>query len=249
LTFTGKIFNRMRERPITSVPRPVLTLLAIAVATQIAVKLFTPAPIAKAQDLPDAPASAVLRLASFGDPRTFAKLLMLYVQAYDYRAGNTISYQNLDYGHLENWLSRIIKLDPESQYPLLAASRLYAEVPNESKQRSMLEFIYRHFLDDPNRRWPWMAHAAFLAKHRLRDLPLARRYAHALAEHATAADIPPWVGQMEIFVLEDMNELQAARIAIGAYVQSGRLTDPAERRFLEKQLTRIEAKSGTGGSQ
>lgn len=239
----------MRERPIFSVPRPALILLALAATTQIAVKLLAPAPIAQAQDLPAAPAAAALRLASFGDSRTLAKLLMLYVQAFDYRAGNTTPYQNLDYDRLEDWLARIIELDHESQYPLLAASRLYAEVSSEFKQRSMLEFIYRHFLDDPNRRWPWMAHATLLAKHRLHDLPLARRYAHALAQHTTAADVPPWVGQMEIFILEDMNELQAARIAIGAYVQSGRLTDPAERRFLEQQLERIEAKSGTRRGQ
>ena len=47
----------------------------------------------------------------------------------------------------------------------------------------MLEFVYREFLLDPNRRWPWLAHATVLAKHRLHDLPLALRYAGCAPAH------------------------------------------------------------------
>jgi hypothetical protein len=68
----------------------------------------------------------------------------------------------------------------------------------------MLEFIHEQYLLDPNRRWPWLAHAALLAKHRLRDLPLARRYAADIDRRTTAADVPLWAKQMEVFILEDM---------------------------------------------
>jgi hypothetical protein len=117
-------------------------------------------------------------------------------------------------------------------------------VPVESKQRSMLEFIYRQFLLDPNRRWPWLANATVIAKHRLDDLPLALRYAQALQRYATAANVPLWAKQMEAFILEDMNELEAARVVIGGYLQSGSITDPAELRFLEKHLKDLEARTG-----
>jgi hypothetical protein len=49
---------------------------------------------------------------------------------------------------------------------------------------------------------------------------------------------------MEIFILEDMNELEAARIMIGGLLQSGTLTDPAEIRFLKERLDRLEARLG-----
>ena len=106
----------------------------------------------------------------------------------------------------------------------------------------MLEFVYRQFFVDPNRRWPWLAHAAAIAKHRLKDLPLARRYAGAIQRDATADDVPLWAKQMEIFILEDMNELQTARIMIGGYIQSGKVKDPAELRFLEERLKQLEAR-------
>src|SRR6266700_2186049 len=73
-------------------------------------------------------------------------------------------------------------------------------------------------------------------------LPLARRYAAAIQRHATADDVPLWAKQMEIFILEDMDELQTARIMIGGYIQSGKVKDPAELRFLEERLKQLEAR-------
>jgi hypothetical protein len=154
-------------------------------------------------------------------------------------------YRDLDYDRLESWLARILELDPQGQYPLLAASRLYAEVPVESKQRSMLDFIYREFLLDPNRRWPWLAHATAIAKHRLHDLPLARHYARAIQRRAVADNVPLWAKQMEAFIAEDMDELETARVIIGGYLQSGSIKDPAELKFLEQHLKELEARERT----
>ena len=234
----------MAERPLAHVPRLVLAFLFAGLAAQVGWKAASPPPPAEAVDLPPAPGIAALRLASFGDPIALAKVLMLYLQAFDYQSGSKVPYRELDYGRLEGWLERILELDPQGQYPLLAASRLYAEVPDESKQRSMLEFIHAQFLLDPNRRWPWLAHAAIIAKHRLRDLPLARRYAAAIQRHVTAGNVPIWARQMEIFILEDLNELEAARIMIGGYLESGKINDPAELRFLDQHLKQLEAARG-----
>jgi hypothetical protein len=233
----------MTQRSISGVPRAVMALLGLGLAAQITLKGAAPPPRAAAEDLPPAPGIAALRLASFGEPVALAKALMLYLQAYDYQSGSRIPYRDLDYDRLEGWLARILELDPQGQYPLLAASRLYAEVPVETKQRSMLEFVYREFLLDPNRRWPWLAHATVIAKHRLHDLPLALRYAQAIQRHATAADVPLWAKQMEAFILEDMNELEAARLVIGGYLQSGAVKDPAELRFLDERLRELEARA------
>ena len=231
----------MSQRSIGVVPRGVLVLFAVGLAAQIGLKASAPPPRAAAEDLGPAPSIAALRLASFGDPVALGKGLMLYLQAFDYQSGSKVPYRDLDYDRLEAWLARILELDPSGQYPLLAASRLYAEVPVEAKQRSMLEFVYRQYLLDPNRRWPWLAHATAIAKHRLHDLPLALRYARAIQRYAVADNVPLWARQMEIFILEDMNELETARLIIGGYLQSGRVKDPAELRFLDERLKQLEA--------
>lgn len=232
----------MAERALSDVPKVVLAVLAGALALQIALKLAHPVAAPAASDLQSPPSQSSLRLASLGDPIPLAKLLMLYLQSFDYQALNRIPYQALNYDTVQQWLLRVLWMDPKSQYPLLAASRLYAEVPDQTKTRLMLEFVYRQFLEDPDRRWPWLAHAAVIAKHRLKDLPLARRYAAAIQQHAGGPNVPLWAKQMEVFILEDMNELDTARIMIGGLLSSGTVHDPAEIRFLDQRLRDIEAR-------
>jgi hypothetical protein len=232
----------MHERPISAVPRIVMLGLAVLLAMQLALKATLPAPAAAASDLHALPSLPILRLAANGDPAPLAKLLMLYLQAFDRSAANAISYQALDYDRLIDWLEKIVDLDPAGQYPLHAASRIYAEVPDPEKKRKMLDLVYRRFFADPDRRWPWLAHAASVAKHQLRDLPLAQRYAAALQAKATGPAVPLWARQMEAFILEDMDELETARIMIGGFVQSGQVKDAGELRFLEQRLQEIEAR-------
>jgi hypothetical protein len=165
---------------------------------------------------------------------------MLYVQAFDLGAGNALPYRRLDYGRLRAWLRAILDADPRSDYPLFAAARVYAEVDDPARARVMLDFVHDAFLEDPNRRWSALAHAALLAKHRLKNLPLARRYAADLQRLTTDPTVPLWAKQMELFILEDMNELEAAKIMLGGLLESGRLQDPGERRFLKERLDELE---------
>jgi hypothetical protein len=224
------------------VPAWLWAALAATLALQIAWRSASPAPSFEESDLPPPPGPQALRLASFGEPEAAARIAMLYLQAFDLGGANAAPYQKLDYRRLVGWLRSVLALDPRSEYPLFSAARVYAEVPDAERCRLMLEFIYEEFLLDPNRRWPWLAHAALLAKHRLKDLPLARRYAAAIDRRTTAENVPLWARQMEIFILEDMNELEAARIMLGGLLASGAVRDPDEARFLRHRLEELEAR-------
>ncbi len=235
----------MNERPLTDVPRTVLFTLLIAFSLQLAGKALQPPPRAQASDLDSTPSRIVLQLAGFGDTVPVAKLLMLHLQAFDLQGANQIAYRQLDYDRLSDWLERILELDPTGQYPLHAASRIYAEVQDQNRQRKMLDFVYNSFFADPDRRWRWLAHAAVIAKHQLKDLPLARRYAAAIQQHARGKDVPLWARQMEAFILEDMDELESAKIMIGGFIASGQVSEAGELRFLEDRLKEIELRLQT----
>ena len=230
----------MRVRPLRDVPGWVTAAVLAGLAIQIAWATLQPAPHARAEDLPRPPSLGVARLVSLGEPVAAAKLTILYLQAFDYRAGARVPYRNLDYHALIGWLDVILALDPFGQYPLMSAARIYAEVPDPVRSRMMLELVYRQYLRDPNRRWPWLAHAALVAKHRLKDLPLARRYAIALQQNTTAPDVPLWVKQMEPFIRADMGELEQARILIGGLLASGQVRDRRDAEMLERRLRMIE---------
>ncbi|MGH8671310.1 MAG: hypothetical protein ACREUA_04635, partial [Burkholderiales bacterium] len=157
--------------------------------------------------------------------------------------GISIPFRDLDYTRAIGWLETILQLDPVAQYPLLLAAQVYSQVPMEAKQRRMLDFVYRQFFSDPNRRWRYLAHAAVMAKHRLKDLALALKYAQAIARHATGAEVPHWAQQMPIFILEEMGEVESAKILLGALLTSDSIADPHERYFLAQRFTELEAKS------
>jgi hypothetical protein len=222
-------------------PRSVLLAVLLALALQIAWQASRPPPRARAQDLPPAPSLAALKLAALGDPVALSKATMLYVQGFDEQAGISIAWRQLDYTTVATWLQRVLDLDPRGQYPLLAASEVYGAVTDPARARLMLDLVYANYLEDPDRRWPWLAHAALVARHRLHDLPLARRYAEAIRRHATGAAVPPWARELEIFIAEDMNERDAARALIGGLLRSGQITDPHELQFLSDRLDQLNA--------
>src|SRR5437899_999182 len=104
------------ERPLSAVPLLVWGVLVAALAAQIALRTLQAPSAPRAADLPLAPSAQALRLASFGEPNALARVMMLYLQAFDSGAGNTQPYRRLDYGRLVGWLEAIVALDPRSEY-------------------------------------------------------------------------------------------------------------------------------------
>jgi hypothetical protein len=222
------------------VSRPAWLLLLLALAAQMGWHAARPGAKARYLALGPPPPIEALRLLAFGEDALLARLLALWLQAHDTQPGISVPLASLDYERVKQWLSRSLELDPRTRYPLLSATRIYAVVRDPARQRDMLEFVHQQFLRAPERRWRWMAEAAILAKHRLHDLPLALRYARAITEHATTA--PAWARDMSVVVLEDMGELEAARLLVGGLLHDGRVRDPHEIRFLERKLAEIEAR-------
>jgi len=91
--------------------------------------------------------------------------------------------------------------------------------------------------------WRWLAHVVITAKHELKDFDLALKYANALADEATGIDIPYWAKDMKIIVLEDMGQVEAAKILVGALIDSEEITDPYELNFLVQKIEVLEEKS------
>jgi hypothetical protein len=233
---TGK--RRSAERPLGVVPRWVLAVLGVAAAAQIGFAAMRPPPEANAEALTPPPPLSLLRVAAAGEPIATGYTLDLLLQAYDNQPGISIPFAELDYGRVIAWLATILELDPLSEYPLLMAAQVYSLVPDLARGRLMLEFVHEQFLRDPGRRWRWLAHAAITAKHRLHDDALALRYARDITRLAPSA--PGWARQMQIFILEDIGELDSAKILLGGLIESGEVKDERELHFLTERLKSLK---------
>ena len=232
----------MQVRSLRAVPRSIMIFGVTLLTLQITWRAMQAAPSAYAEALTPPPSIIAAQFASLGEPITLAGLLALRLQAFDNQPGISIPFAALDYTRVAAWLGTLLALDPNSNYPLLMSSYLYAQVPDPAKQRLMLDFTYQQFVLNPARRWRYLAHAALIAKHGLHDLPLALRYARAIQQYANDPNIPHWASQMPIFILEDMGEREAAKIELGALLATGSITDPQEKHFLTERYLALSSK-------
>lgn len=238
--------NWRKDRPLHDVPVLIWGLLLLTILLQLFWHSQQPAIVARASALePPLPTQAYI-LSSLDEPLAMAKILNLWLQSYDDQPGISLSFKQLDYPRIAQWLDLSLALDPKGRYPLLAATRVYGSVNDLKRKRFMMDYVYKKFNDDPNRRWIWLAYAVVIAKHELKDLPLALKYATALTEKATGKNVPYWARDMKIFVLEDLGEVEDAKALVGGLLASGAITDKHELAFLSAKIKALEKKSTSG---
>jgi hypothetical protein len=233
-----KLFYR-DERTAASVPLLISLVLILSLSVQVIWSLQKDEIKVEEKILPDPPRQSTLLLLGLNDPLVISKIAMLWLQAFDNQAGVSVPFQNLDYTTITKWLDLCLQLDPKSQYPLLASSRLYTLVSDEEKIREMINFTYEKFLEDPVGRWQWIAHSIYIAKHRLMDLDTALIYARALRVNTGEGDAPYWARHMEVYITEDLGDIEATKILIGGLLESGAVTDPNEIKFLTNRLKKL----------
>ena len=232
-----------KDRPVRDVPKWVKITLVCALVLQLLWHSMQDPVVAKAEDLAPPLSTRTYVMSSLGEPIATAKFLNLWLQAFDNQPGASISFHQLNYPRLTRWLDTILELDPRGHYPMLVAARVYGSIKDPQKQRIMMDYIFYKFNEDPNKYWRWLAHVVIMAKHELKDFDLALKYANALAEKATGENVPYWAKDMKIIVLEDMGELEAAKILVGALIESKEITDPYELNFLAHKIEVLEEKS------
>jgi len=188
-------------------------------------------------DLRTPPPAMVVRTVALGENVFAGYLVMAFLQNVDVPLGRATPLADLERSTLIRWLDLGLDLDPDTGYPLLLAARHYAETGTPAQRRMMLDWVYRRFEERPNQRWPWLAHAVFVARHVLNDNTLAEFYAAALRTQVSDPTVPSWVRQMDLLLRADLGETADARVILGGLIAAGQIRSPAELKFLESRLS------------
>jgi len=234
---------RRSERPLLSLPRPLLLGFLLLLALQALHHHIDRRSIEfHYQPLGEPFSAAVYRGLAMGSTQLFGYLLALRLQLHDNQAGQHFRYQLIDYDRLVDWLDQISEVSEGTEYPMLLASRVYTTTSDQAQLRRILEFIERRFDDDPQLHWRRLAEASVIAKHKLGDLDMALGMARKLARQPASVEMPPWARDFEFLLLADLNEVESAIAIIEAMLQSGAVHDPDELRFLQSKLSDFQQK-------
>jgi hypothetical protein len=228
---------RRSERPLLSLPRPLLLAFVLLLVAQAVHHHFDRERLESSYRGLSQPFSAnIYRGLAMGSEQLLGYLLAIRLQLHDNQVGQHFNYKLIDYRLLIEWLDRITEISPGTEYPLLLASRVYTSTGDPEQLRQILGFIEYRFDDDPQLHWRRLAEACITARHKLGDLDLALRLARKLAQQPASVDMPNWARDFEFLLLAELNELESAIAIIEALLQTESVNDPDERRFLQEKL-------------
>lgn len=232
---------KQRQRKLHQVPVYALLGMLILFAVQLSHHHWFKSSIIDSYKALRQPASAdFYKAIALGSDRLWSYLLLLGVQLHDNQRGRHINYIHLNYETLQDWLLTLYELNPLSDYPAFLAARVYGQVPDKNKVRTMITVIETLFRRNPQQHWRRMTEACLLAKHQLQDLPLALKLAKDINTLPKTIKLPFWARDMELVLLDELNQFESAQLLISSMLQSGEIRDEDEIRFLKFRLLKIQ---------
>ncbi len=241
---------RRSERSLSGLPRPLLIGFVLILSIQILMHRQADIRQADSYRPLSSPFSVpVFTGLSMGSEKLLSYLLVLRLQLHDNQVGRHVRYDYIDYTTLVEWLSRINQLNPDSEYPMLLASRVYSQTKDKSRLRLLLGFIDETFTKDPQLHWRRQAEATVIAKHQLGDLKLALAMAQKLSDQPDSVKMPRWARDMHFLLLGDLNEFETGIIIVQALLKEGDITDGDETRFLQEKLLHFQQKLSEFGQK
>jgi hypothetical protein len=189
--------------------------------------------------VPAPPTSEALDIMALGDRQFLYRALGLEVQNFGDTAGRFTPLLEYDYARLGEWFERLDRLDPVADYAPAIAANYYGLTPTRADTRHIVTYLAAHARRDIARKWRWLAQAAYMARHKLKDLPLALDLARELAQLSNRhPGLPVWTRSMPAFILAEMGETEAARTLLGAILESEPGLSPEEVRGMRGHLRR-----------
>lgn len=194
--------------------------------------------------VPPVPSKNGAMSATLGDPEFSYRTYALELQNLGDSGGRTTPLHEYDYKKLLKWFSLLNDLNPASNHlPHIAAYYFGAiRLPPDVAAKNagiLIEYLARVGQNPAGEKWRYLAHAVYLAQHRVKDLNLALDLAYILSKMklSDGRQLPFWAQQMPAFVLKEKGENEAAKELALDMLRTGKDLPPQEIGFLKSFLT------------
>lgn len=213
-------------------------VLVAAVAAQVALWSRT-RDIRPPQDiLGPAPSALALEVSALGERQMLYRWLALTLQHAGDTGGRTTPLSAYDLDLVATWLHRLEGLDDRALHAPTLAAYYFGQTQTPERLGPIIDYLIEAAPHAPEARWRFLAHAVFLARHRLHDAQRALRAAQALA--ALPVDgLPVWARQMPAIILADMGEAEMAAAIVQGILDSQPDLSAEELSLLRAFLERV----------
>lgn len=157
--------------------------------------------------VPDVPSKDVVKALSLGDEQFYFRVLAMQIQNSGDTYGRFTPLKDYDYDKLSKWFYLLDELDNESDYIVSLATYYFSQTQNTPDVRYMVDYLYDHAKDRPEKKWWWLIQAMYLANHKLENKPLALEVGQPLLD---AKGIPLWARHFPAFIYEQQGEIEQA---------------------------------------
>lgn len=188
--------------------------------------------------VPPVPSMRTATLMTLGDRELAYRSGALTLQTLGDGGGRVVPLKDYDYHKLGAWFDVLDELDPASDHvPMIAAYYFGASyVPGDIAV--IVKYLSRIGDSPAGQKWRWLAHAAYLARHRMDNLDLALDLAYKLTriQPLNGKPLPIWARQMPAFLLNAQGDKAASRQLIEEMLSSADDLHPNEVNFMKGYL-------------
>ncbi len=184
------------------------------------------------------PSPFSMQLSLLGDRQLAFRLAAARLQNAGDTFGQLTRLRDYEMPIIVAWLSLLDRLDAHSQAAPTMAGLYFGRHPNKEAIASIVNYLERHAMRDPARKWWWLVQASYMANTKLKDTGRALELAHKAA--AVEAEVPIWVRQLPAFIHEQRGEKEHALQLIEAILAEAASLKTEEiaymRYFIEERL-------------
>lgn len=192
---------------------------------------------ARWEGVPPVPTKNGARIMTLGDEQFSYRFGAITLQNLGNSGGRVTAVKDYDYKKLGAWFWLLHGLDPASNHVPMMAAYYFGGTQVPEDVAVVVEYLATVGQNPVANKWRWLAHAVFLARHRMENPDLALDLAYILSRMQPVGDVlPAWARQMPAFVLANQGEKQSARKVIEEILMTATELHPNEVNFMRAYL-------------
>ncbi len=215
---------------------PDYVVLGCVLLLNIAVWYHTSPLLPKWANVPPAPSEASAAISFLGDKELAYRSLSITIQSFGNNTGQVMALKDYNYPNLGTWFALADSLDQKSNYVPFLAAYYFGGSQDPSELMPVINYLRRVGTYSGDEKYRYLGQAVFLARHKMKNMPLAMDLAKELAG-TYKKGMPGWVAQMPAIIASGMGEQEMAySLMLDTLQHKSAGMDPAEINYMLDEI-------------